>query len=366
MSAKRIGLAIDSLAGGGAEKIVLTLAAELKRLGHEPHLLVLSPHYDYGVPADIPLHVCFDERDRHIIAWWRLSRSAARVKQWIDGLEQTHGKFDLILSNLDKSNLLLTRANVSPLYIVVHNSIEEELKRERKLGPISYLTMLRAKWALNGQALITVSKGIAREIDQSGRIVPGSVRTIYNPFDIETIRAKAAEATPDIPKGEFLIHVGRVARQKRHDILFQALAKMHKPLPLVLLCNNPKKAMKLAKKYGVADRIICPGFQANPFPWIKAARLLVLSSDYEGLPTVLIESLICGTPVVSTLCPHGPDEIMTNELAEYLVPRRDSEALSRKLDKALEHYPSLADSEILTQVAIDKIVADYLSLCQSP
>ncbi|AXQ14177.1 glycosyl transferase [Shewanella algae] len=365
MSSKRIGLAIDSLAGGGAEKIVLTLATELKRLGHEPHLLVLTPHYDYAVPEEIPLHVCFDEGERHIIAWWRLGRSVARVKQWFDELEQTYGGFDLILSNLDKSNLLLTRAGVSPLYIVVHNSIEEELKRERKLGLLAYLAMLRTKLALNGQALITVSKGIAQEIRQSGRISPRSMRTIYNPFDIEAIRAKAAEEHPDIPKGDYLIHVGRVARQKRHDILFQALAKMHKPLPLVLLCNNPKKAMKLARKYGVADRIICPGFQANPFPWIKAARLLVLSSDYEGFGNVLVEGLLCGTPVISTDCPHGPDEILTGELAKYLVPRRDSKALSQKLEQALEYYPPFADSQILTQVTIDKIVADYLSLCES-
>ena len=366
MSGKRIALVIDSLAGGGAEKIVLTLATEMKRLGHEPHLLVISPNYDYVVPEGIPLHVCFDERDKHIIAWWRLGRSAARVKQWIEGIEQAYGRFDLILSNLDKSNLLLTRAGVAPLYIVVHNSIEEELKRERKLGPLAYLTMLRAKKALDGQALITVSKGIAREISQTGRIAPRSMRTIYNPFDVDAIRAKAEEVNPDIPEGDYLIHVGRVARQKRHDILFQALAKMQKPLPLVLLCNNPKKAMKLAKKHGVADRIICPGFQANPFPWIRRAKLLVLSSDYEGFGNVLAEGLMCGTPVVSTRCPHGPDEILTGELADYLAPRRDSEALSRKIDKALCHYPSLHQCEIFDEVAIERIVADYLSLCELP
>lgn len=65
------------------------------------------------------------------------------------------------------------------------------------------------------------------------------VCVLYNPFDIEAIRAKAVEEHPDIPKGDYLIHVGRVAWQKYHDILFQGdylgSAKMHKPLPLVLL-----------------------------------------------------------------------------------------------------------------------------------
>ncbi len=364
MMSKRIGLAIDSLAGGGAEKIVLTLAAELKKQGHEPHLLILIPHCDYRPPENIPVHFCFTHGERHIDSFWQLSKSVIRVRRWFEEIEVEHGKFDLILSNLDKSNLLLTKAEVSPLYIVVHNSIEEELKRERKLGPLSYFKMLRAKKALNSQRLITVSKGIEREICETKRIKPKSIQTIYNPFDIDEIREKSLAANHAIPQGDYLIHVGRVAKQKRHDILFKALAKMQNKLPLVLLCNNPKKAMKLARKYGVADRIICPGFQANPFPWIKQAKLLVLSSDYEGLPTVLIEALICGTPVVSTLCPHGPDEILTGELANYLVPRRDVDALAAKLDLALNQYPTIDNVDIFTEISVEQVVGNYLMLCR--
>ncbi|MCG9697977.1 glycosyltransferase [Shewanella sp. Isolate11] len=363
MVSKRIGLAIDSLAGGGAEKIVLTLANELKKQGHEPHLLVMMPNCDYQLPEAIPVHFCFTKAERHIDSLWRLPRSVTRVRSWLANIQIEFGHFDLILSNLDKSNLLLTKANVASLYIVVHNSIEEELKRERKLGPLSYLRMLRAKKALNGQRLVAVSKGIEREILDNKRIQPLSLQTIYNPFDFSAIREQALQDCPDIPQGDYLIHVGRVARQKRHDILFKALAKMQHNLPLVLLCNNPKKAMKLARKYGVAERIICPGFQANPFPWIKQARLLVLSSDYEGLPTVLIESLICGTPVVSTLCPHGPDEILTGELTDYLLPRRDVGALANKLDEALAHYPEIDQVEIFAHINVEKVVHNYVALC---
>lgn len=359
---KRVALVIDSLAGGGAEKIVLTLALQLHRLGHDPHLLVLEPHCAYKIPTELKVHYCFGPNPVQIGSIWKLASSVSKAQKWISAIESQYGKFDIFLSNLDKSNLLMTRAGVNPLFCVVHNSIEEELKRQLKLGPFAYFGMLKAKRALNGQRIITVSRGIEKEIRSEKRISPLSIHTIYNPFDLEEIRKQSNEHNDDIPKEDFIIHVGRVAKQKRHDQLFSALAQMKQPMTLVLLCNNRKKALKIAAKYGVADRVYCPGFQANPFAWIKAARLLVLSSDYEGLPTVLIESLACATPVVSTRCPHGPDEILTGALDDFLVPRRDPKALAAKMDQALTSYPDLSHIDILDAVQINKVTQAYLKL----
>ncbi len=359
---KRIAIAIDSLAGGGAEKVMLTLASSLIELGHEPHLLVLQDHCHHEVPANIPVHFCFAQNEKNLDSFWKLRQSVARLKQFIDQVQQEVGKFDLFLSNLDKTNLLMSRTEVSPLYFVVHNSVEEELARQRKLGPFAYWDMIRAKKALNGQHLITVSNGIAGEIASKARIHPASMQTIYNPFELERIATQANMSAQGIPDGDYMVHVGRFARQKRHDILFQALASMKHTLPLVLLCNNKKKALKVARKYGVEDRVIVPGFQTNPYPWIKQARLLALSSDYEGLPTVLIEALAVGTPVVSTNCDHGPKEILLDELQQYLVPRRDPLALAEKLDNALDFYPDCSNAKILAQVGAQTVAEKYLAL----
>ncbi|ABL98316.1 glycosyltransferase [Shewanella amazonensis] len=362
MTGRRIAIAIDSLAGGGAEKVMLTLASTLVELGHEPHLLVLQQDCHHEIPPGLQVHFCFGGDERNIDGFWRTRGSVQKLQQWITGLEERFGKFELFLSNLDKTNLLMTRTGVAPLYCVVHNSIEEELQRQRKLGPFAYLSMLRAKKSLNGQHLITVSKGIANEIAEVGRVQPASVQTIYNPFELEKIQHQASQTADALPKGDYIIHVGRFARQKRHDVLFAALKQMRNPLPLVLLCNNKKKAIKSARKFGVEDRVIIPGFQTNPYPWIKGARLLALSSDYEGLPTVLIESLAVGTPVVSTDCRHGPKEILTGALRRFLVPRRDPAALAMAMDEALTHYPDCDDAEILTQVGAAAVAGKYLKL----
>ncbi len=360
----RIAIAIDSLAGGGAEKVMITLAKQFISLGHEPHFLVMEDNRYYDTPDNLPVHQCFADKDKDYDHFGRLKVAANKLRVKIAEIEAQVGKFDLFLSNLDKTNLMMTKIGVSPLYVIVHSSVEEELRRQFKLGPIAYFKKLRAKKALNGQHLITVSKGIASEIEHKGRIKPASMRTIYNPFEFNEIIQQSQQDNPQIPEGEFLIHVGRFAKQKRHDVLFEALKLKQNQLPVVLLCHNHKKAVKAAKKFGVEKLVIIPGFQANPFPWIKRAKALLLSSDFEGLPTVLIESLACGTPVVSTDCPHGPKEILTGDLAPYLVPRRDPKALAQMIDAVVANPPSLERVEILTKVDANLIAEQYLALAK--
>jgi len=360
----RIAIAIDSLAGGGAEKVMITLAKQFIRLGHEPHFLVMEDNRYYETPEDLPVHQCFAPKDKDFDHFGRLNASVHKLSAKIAEIESKVGKFDLFLSNLDKTNLMMTKTGVSPLYVIVHSSVEEELSRQFKLGPFAYFKKLRAKKALNGQHLITVSNGIANEIKDKGRLHPASMQTIYNPFEFNDITSQSQQDNPQIPQGDYLIHVGRFAKQKRHDVLFEALKLTQNQLPVVLLCHNHKKAIKAAKKFGIEKRLIIPGFQSNPFPWIKQAKALVLSSDFEGLPTVLIESLACGTSVVSTDCPHGPSEILTGNLAPYLVPRRDPAALAKMIDEVVSQPPSLEQVDILAKVDATLIAEQYLALAK--
>jgi glycosyltransferase involved in cell wall biosynthesis len=105
-----------------------------------------------------------------------------------------------------------------------------------------------------------------------------------------------------------------------------------------------------------------PGFQSNPYPWMRNADLFAMSSDSEGLPTVLIESLILGTPVVSTDCPTGPSEILTGALARFLCPRDNASALAHLIDQALGQYPDISDAA-LGRFSADHSARQYLTYC---
>jgi glycosyltransferase involved in cell wall biosynthesis len=131
---------------------------------------------------------------------------------------------------------------------------------------------------------------------------------------------------------------------------------------LVLLCNKPAKALKLAQQYGITEQLIVPGFEQNPYNWIKHAKALVLSSDFEGLPTVLIEALAVGTPVISTDCTFGPSEILTGELSKYLVPVQQSEQLAKAIEQVLADKPNVVNADILQQVNAQRVAKQYLAL----
>jgi glycosyltransferase involved in cell wall biosynthesis len=110
------------------------------------------------------------------------------------------------------------------------------------------------------------------------------------------------------------------------------------------------KLRSLAAELGISDRVIFAGFQADPSPFYAAADLFVLSSDLEGLPTVLIEALSFGLPVVSTDCPSGPAEILENGRWGRLVPVGDADALARAMGEALA---APVDREALKRRAAD-------------
>src|SRR5690606_2630061 len=155
--------------------------------------------------------------------------------------------------------------------------------------------------------------------------------TIYNGFDLDEIRRRASLPEPGLPREPYIVHAGRFARQKRHDLLLDAYALAGLPHRLVLLTKPSEELERMIAARGLSGRVTVAGFHETPFPWYANAALLVLSSDHEGFPNVLVEALACGTSVVSTDCPSGPREILQGELSRFLSPCGDVEALARNM-----------------------------------
>lgn len=367
MSPVRIAIVIDTLNGGGAEKVCLTLTRALANLGANAHLIVLKKKCDYELPSDINIHFLSDNAKLKL---YKKSTQESLARD-LRSAARTMGGFDLILSNLDDCHAVVSRAELKNTYYVVHNSIDETLKRFAKLGPIKYFRKKRALQSLKGKNVIAVSQGVADELKANKALALTSIKTIHNPIDIEGIASLSTQSeasqgsdTP-IPDTPYIIHIGRFAKQKRHDVLFAMMQAWPDSPKLLLLTPKNEKLTRKIERYGISSKVEIAGFQQNPYPFIRAAQALVLCSDYEGFGLVIAEALACGTPVVSTDCPHGPNEILVGPLKQYLVPRNAPSDLKTALGKAISRRQDFAKPVTLERFAVLHIAEQYLELASA-
>jgi glycosyltransferase involved in cell wall biosynthesis len=163
--------------------------------------------------------------------------------------------------------------------------------------------------------------------------------------------------------------VGRLTPQKDFPTLLRAFAgvRRHRRARLVILGEGEERAAltALAGELGLSDDdVAMPGFRENAMAFMAASAVFVLSSAWEGLPTVLIEALAAGTRVVSTDCPSGPREILQNGRLGALVPVRNAPALSQAILDCLERPADTASLDALTPFTKDAAVEHYLRVIE--
>jgi glycosyltransferase involved in cell wall biosynthesis len=159
--------------------------------------------------------------------------------------------------------------------------------------------------------------------------------------------------------------------QKDQATLLRAFARVRARRPARLLIlgeGNQRLALEaLARELGIAADVRMPGFVPNPLAYMRRAAVFVLSSAWEGLPTVLIEALACGCPVVSTDCPAGPAEILDYGRYGRLTPVGDVEALAAAITASVEDGP---DRTALEQRALafsaERAAVAYIGLLLLP
>lgn len=376
-SHRRIGLLIDSLIGGGAERVVLNLAQAFVQLGHEVHIILLRHEVHHALPEGIHLHALSEDG---VLSRWRTLNKwllAYRLSETVKKIEGDGKAFSFFVSNAEDSDRISRIAELPRVYIRYRNSMSEYL--HHKIGNKTGLKRLirQFRWLrhfrheYSQRPIITVSHALQREIVDEVGVRPSSITTIYNPFDFARLKQLGSAYRPQVAD-PYIVCVAKLERRKRQDVLLKAFAASaarhtHK---LVLLgatyTESDRKwqaqLLQLIADLGIQDKVILPGFQKNPYPWVAHADLLVLASDSEGLPTVVIESLILGTPVVSTDCPTGPSEILTGELARFLCPRNDPESMRERMDAALQHYPEISEQH-LYRFSADYAAQQYLRYC---
>jgi glycosyltransferase involved in cell wall biosynthesis len=184
-------------------------------------------------------------------------------------------------------------------------------------------------------AIVTPSQGVANELVETFGARADRTHAIYNGFDLDAIRKAAQDPLPVEKTGNWVLTCCRLSDQKDFRTLIEAFARASLPesTRLVILGEGPERNTieSLIREHGLGSRVLLPGFQSNPFPWIRSAEIFVLSSFFEGFGNVIVEAFALSIPAVASDCPWGPAEIIEHGVSGYLFPMRDSACLAQYL-----------------------------------
>lgn len=354
-----VALYMQSFAGGGAERVMVNLALGLAARGLRVDLVVARAEGPY-LPLVTPDVRLIDLRCR---------RSLASLPGLVRYLRRERP--DALLAAMGCSNLIALWARTVARFrgrvvISVHINLSAHYRNAVGLTAQVYPFLFR-RFYPKADAVVAVSREAADDLTEAFGLPAGQVRMIYNPVITPALFEQAQEPVehpwfgPDQPP--VVLSVGRLCPQKDFRTLIRAFAQLreHMPARLVILGDGPDRAALEAAvaERGLGHSVALPGFAANPYAYMARAGAFVLSSQWEGLPTVLIEALACGTPVVSTDCPSGPREILRDGLYGTLVPVGDAEALAQALRAALHGPGGAAPKESWAAFEAARAAADY-------
>lgn len=189
--------------------------------------------------------------------------------------------------------------------------------------------------------VIVPSVGAADDLAQHTGLSRNRIQVVASPIITPELTLRAAEPVghpwlgdPDRP---LVLGVGELGYRKDFETLLRAFAlvRRERTCRLIILGRGRRRdaLLALAAELGVAEDVDLPGFQPNPLGFMARADLFVLSSRWEGMPVVLIEALAVRTPVVSTDCPSGPREMLTDGGLGTLVPVGEVQAMAEAIGK---------------------------------
>jgi glycosyltransferase involved in cell wall biosynthesis len=218
--------------------------------------------------------------------------------------------------------------------------------------------------------IIAVSRGVAKDLTDVTGLPLERIHTIYNPTITPILLEKAKEPIdhPWFKPGELpvILGVGKLYEQKDFPTLLRAFARVRqvKPCRLVILGRGPQrqKLNALTRELGLSQEVAMLGFVENPYAYMARAAVFVLSSAWEGLPNALIEAIALETPVVSTNCESGPQEILDHGKYGSLVPVGDSDAMAQAILEVLSGQIKSVEPTWLQKFTLEATVRQFLDV----
>ncbi len=388
---QHIAFILNSLAGGGTEKVILTLAEEFISRGIKVDLLVCK--HDGALIKNTPQGTNVIELKKHNrltlfkyifklppVDWLSLvailfSRKIPKPFSRIPSLQKylALSKPEAILSSQNTVNIVslwtksLSTTNTN-FIIRQSNFLSKSMPAGKNYIERKILLPLAKRWYKRADKIITVSHEIQDDLIKNFLINKNKITTIYNPLHLIKI-TKLASKKPDDPwftdSIPIVLAVGRLNKVKNYPLLFKAIKKVneHQHVRLIVLGDGSERESleHLANKLNIKSFMKMPGYMSNPYQYMKHSDVFALSSNHEGLPNVLQEAMACGCKIISTDCPSGPKEILSNGSYGKLIPVNDVDAMASAITASINE--NIDKNKLYRQasyISLDKIVNTYI------
>ena len=394
---------LPDLSGGGAERTIVDLLEYIDRDRFIPYLGLLSQTGEY-----LNLVTVADIRTAKLPDWLqyvlalpstihsfslksllpRLLRTPASIYQ-IQALVRAIQP-DIVMTSMTGLNILtnfaLGQQGSRKVQWIARegNSFPTNLKSITK-NRILKMLIFRIIQNSYSQAdkILTVSKGISREVSEVYKINPGKITYIYNPTNLvqiqQAVQSSKYKPEPNLQVSDdrYIVAVGRLYPQKGFEYLIQALYLCHhqyhlRDLKLLILGEgNYRDTLEVQiQTLKLQEYVKLAGFVENPWIYMTAAQAFVLSSLWEGFPHVVVEAMACQTPVIATDCDYGPKEIIEDDQIGLLVPIRSPEKLAGAIHQLIsnpDQAARLARNALIRAQDFDavKITREYEKLFET-
>ena len=329
------------LGGGGAEMHLLRIINHLDRQKFSLSLALTRSggSYETALANDV---------DVHFLNTGKISSSTVRMIQSISPLRRLiqAEQPDILCSVMDHANIvailassaLPTRPKVVlsvqiPPFITCRHSWHIVKRLLRFLIPRLYARADR---------IVALSRGVAEDLTTLVPEVSDRTEVIYNAGVDARVLSGASDPLPAeaLPQnGPLIVACGRLTELKGFSYLLDALVRVRSVIPAHLWIigegEQRRYLEKKIKQLNLTDCVRLLGFQHNPFKYMAAADVFVVSSLFEGFGNVIVEAMACSAPVIATSCPYGPSEIIKDGANGILVPPVDEKALSQAIIRVL-------------------------------
>jgi glycosyltransferase involved in cell wall biosynthesis len=361
---KRVAVFHTHLRIGGVERVLVNLIGELDERGYNVDLLLVSEEGEFR--SEIPEGVRTVELERSRGPGIGIFASVLPLTRYLRRVEP-----DALLSAKPNPNLvtLISRRLASvPTRTVVsfHGMTSDQIEYADEITHAikTELSKYVYPWA---DCIVAVSEGVKTDAAETLGIPEEDISVIYNPVVTPELSCKS-EQSVDHPWFDDVVPVvlsaGRFHPHKNYSLLIEAFSRLRAEMDarLVILGDGQARPQleALVDELGLESDASLPGNVENPYPYMRRASVLVVSSNSEALPSTLIEAMACGCPVVSTNCSSGPREILNDGEFGELVPVGDPDALADAMRSTLrDPLPSARLRERAMDFSAERVITDY-------